>query len=189
MDPRLRMKVEIETLHELVDELDYYRLLRLSHDCPQDEIGAAFRRESRRLHPDRLAALQDTELKDKANYIFTAVNEAFRTLKDPGVRLQYDQELASGTMRISNSALKKADQTRKADDPSQAATNERSEKFWKLALRAWSEKNYLSCIQNIKFALQFEPDNDTFKEWLEKAQEADKNSTKKKQNPYKLRIV
>jgi len=189
MNPRLRTTVEINTLHELVDELDYYRLLRLKQDCPQEDIGTAFRRESRRLHPDRLAALQDAELKEKANYIFTAVNEAFRTLKDPAVRLQYDQELANGGLRISNTALKKADQTRNADDPAQAATNERSEKFWKLALRAWGEKKYNSCIQNIKFALQFEPDNDTFKEWLAKAQEADKNDTKKKKNPYKLRIV
>lgn len=189
MDPRLRVKVEIETLHELVDELNYYRLLRLEEDCSQVDIGAAFRQESRRLHPDRLAALQDTALKEKANYIFTAINEAFRTLKDPAVRLQYDQEMASGNIRISNTALKKADQIRNADDPAQAATNERSEKFWKLALRAWGDKDYLSCIQNIKFALQFEPDNDTFKEWLAKAQEADRNNTKKKKNPYKLRIV
>ncbi|MFT4977177.1 MAG: curved DNA-binding protein CbpA [Myxococcota bacterium] len=189
MDPRLRVKVEIETLHELVDELDYYRLLQLDPSCPQDEIGAAFRRESRRLHPDRLAALQDSALKEKANYIFTAVNEAFRTLKDPAVRLQYDQEVANGGLRISNTALKKADQSRNADDPEQAATNERSEKFWKLAMRSWRDKDYLSCIQNIKFALQFEPDNEVFKEWLEKAQEEDKNTAKKKKNPYKLRIV
>lgn len=189
MDPRLRTTVELETLHELVDELDYYRLLRLAPGCAQEDIGAAFRRESRRLHPDRLAALKDGALKDKANYIYTAVNEAFRTLKDPVVRLQYDQELAAGNIRISNTALKKADQVRNSEDPAQAATNERSEKFWKLALRAWGEKKYLSCIQNIKFALQFEPDNEVFKEWLAKAQEADKNDTSKKKNPYKLRIV
>lgn len=189
MDPRLRTRVELETLHELVDELDYYRLLRLAPDCPQDEIGVAFRRESRRLHPDRLAALKDSDLKDKANYIYRAVNEAFRTLKDPVVRLQYDQELALGNIRISNTALKKAEQVRSSEDPLQAATNERSETFWKLALRAWAEKKYLSCIQNIKFALQFEPDNEIFKEWLVKAQNANKNDTNKESNPYKLRIV
>ena len=33
-----------------------------------------------------------------------------------------------------------------------------------------------SAILNIKFAIQFEPDNDVFKEWLEKAVNADSKS-------------
>jgi len=173
------MRVELEALHELVDELDYYRLLKLDSRCSQDEIGPAFRRESRRLHPDRMASFSDPEIKNQANYIFTAINEAFRTLKEPSTRLQYDQELTSGNIRISDSALKKAGQSHQGNDPEHAATNPKAEKFWKLALRAWKDKSYQSCIQNIKFAIQFEPDNDTFKEWLEKAQEADHKQVKK----------
>ena len=69
MDPRLRMRIEIETLHELVDELNYYRLLQLDCDCAQDEIGPAFRRESRRLHPDRMATFKDATFREKGNYI------------------------------------------------------------------------------------------------------------------------
>ena len=74
-------------------------------------------------------------------------------------------------------------------DIEQAATKPSSEKYWKLALRAYREKNYISCMTNIKFALQFEPDNEVFKEWMEKAKEADKNAVKKEKNPYKLRIM
>lgn len=188
MDPRLRMQVEVEALHELVDELDYYRLLKLERSCSQDDIGPAFRRESRRLHPDRMASLGDEGLKEKANYIFTAVNEAFRTLKDPAVRLQYDQGLSGGSIRISDSNLKKAEQSRNTEDPEHAATNAHSEKFWKLALRDWRDKNYRGCVQNIKFALQFEPGNDTFKEWLQKAEDADRKDNRKEKNPYKLRL-
>jgi curved DNA-binding protein CbpA len=190
MDPRLRTRVEIETLYGLVDELNYYRLLQLDEQCAQEDIGTAFRRESRRLHPDRTASLGDSKLKEQANYIFTAINEAFRTLKDPGSRLQYDQELANGSIRSADTSLRSADQAGGAsDDPEQAATNPNSEKFWKLALRAYRDKNYSSCMTNIKFALQFEPDNAVFKEWMEKAQEADSNEVKKEKNPYKLRIL
>ena len=189
MDPRLRTRVEIETLYELVDELSYYKLLKLDDQCPQEEIGTAYRRESRRLHPDRTASLGDSALKEKANYIFTAINEAFRTLKDPAVRLKYDQDLAGGSLRTADTALRSADQGGAADDPEQAASNPNSEKFWKLALRAWRDKNYTSCITNIKFALQFEPNNEVFKEWMEKAQEADKKAVKKEKNPYKLRLM
>ena len=189
MDPRLRTRVEIETLHGLVDELNYYRLLKLDEQCPQEEIGIAYRRESRRLHPDRTASLGDSGLKEKANYIFTAINEAFRMLKDPAVRLHYDQELAAGNIRSSDTALKLKDTGGGSDDPSQAATNPNSEKFWKLALRSWRDKKYTSCMTNIKFALQFEPDNEVFKEWMEKAKEADNKAIKKQKNPYKLRIM
>ena len=136
-----------------------------------------------------MAALGDAGLKDKANYVFTAINEAFRTLKDPDSRLRYDQELAAGNIRAADTSLNKAEQARSNDDPENAATNGNSEKFWKLALRDWRDKNYRGCVQNIKFAIQFEPDNEVFKEWLAKAEEADRNDTKKEKNPYKLRLV
>jgi curved DNA-binding protein CbpA len=189
MDPRLRTRVEIETLYGLVDELNYYRLLKLDDQCPQEDIGTAYRRESRRLHPDRTASLGDSQLKEQANYIFTAINEAFRTLKDPSSRMQYDQELAGGNIRSSDTSLRSGESAGASDDPEQAATKPSSEKFWKLALRAYREKNFTSCMTNIKFALQFEPDNEVFKEWMEKAKEADKKAVKKQKNPYKLRIM
>ena len=44
-------------------------------------------------------------------------------------------------------------------------------------------------MTNIKFALQFEPDNEVFKEWMEKAKDADNKAIKKEKNPYKLRIL
>jgi len=189
MDPRLRTRVEIQTLYGLVDELNYYRLLKLDEQCAQEDIGTAYRRESRRLHPDRTASLGDAKLKDQANYIFTAINEAFRTLKEPSARLQYDQELASGNIRSADTALRSGDQASGSDDPEQAATHSSAEKFWKLALRAYREKNFTSCMTNIKFALQFEPDNEVFKEWMEKAKDADNKAIKKEKNPYKLRIL
>lgn len=185
MDARLRMRVTIETLYELVDELDYYRLLKIERGCPQSEITAAFRRESRRLHPDRLAALDDPAVQEKGNNIFTAINEAFRTLRDPDKRLQYDQGLAQGELRITDSSLKQAaEQTRQAVDPEQAASHPQAEKFWRMALRNWKDQNYSGCVTNIRFALQFEPKNDVFREWLGKA-EAEAFRAKQ-ENPYKV---
>jgi len=189
MDPRLRVRVEIETLYGLVDELNYYRLLKLDGECAQQDIGVAYRRESRRLHPDRTASLSDAKLKEKANYIFTAINEAFRMLKDPSSRLNYDQELASGHIRSSDTALRRGGDAGPSDDPEHAANNPNSEKFWRLALRAYREKNFVSCMTNIKFAMQFEPDNEIFKEWMEKAEDADNKAVKKEKNPYKLRLM
>ena len=41
----------------------------------------------------------------------------------------------------------------------------------------------------IQFALSFEPNNDTFKEWLDKAKSAREESGDEKQNAYKIRLV
>ena len=63
-----------------------------------------------------------------------------------------------------------------------------SKKYWTLALSDYESGRYESAILNIKFAIQFEPDNDIFKEWLEKAKKAEEAAPKKEKNPYKLRI-
>ncbi len=93
MDPMIKTRVELETLHELIDELDYYKILLLDRDAPQAEVDPAFRTVSRKLHPDRLARLNDEELKAKANDIFRLANEAYRNLKDPDIRSRYDMGL------------------------------------------------------------------------------------------------
>lgn len=190
MDPRLRMSVEIETLHELLPDLNYYRLLKLEPGCTQDAVGTAFRAESRRLHPDRMAAVGGAEVRQKANDVFRIVNEAYRVLKDPESRLRYDGLMAAGILRMTDDAQALAQADKHSNDPEHAARDPKAEKYWKLALRDWTDKKYRSCVMNIKFAMNFEPDNETFKEYLAKAEEAENDAAKKRGlNPYKLRIV
>ena len=86
MSLELRKTVRINTLYEIVDDLDYYQLLKQNPDCKQSSIAPAFQAQSKAHHPDNAPS----ELKDKANYIFTAINEAFRILKEPQTRLEYD---------------------------------------------------------------------------------------------------
>jgi curved DNA-binding protein CbpA len=189
-DPRTRMRVEIDALHELLPELDYYRILGADRSCVQDDIGVGFRKESRRLHPDRFNSLGDPGVASRANDIYRLVNEAYRCLKDPEQRVRYDQLLEGGALRMTDDAEKQAAADKKANDPEAAATHPKAERYWKMALRDIKDKNYKAGVMNIKFALTFEPDNETFKEVL-KAAEADlvESEKKKEKNPYKLRIM
>ncbi|NOY26276.1 MAG: DnaJ domain-containing protein [Oligoflexia bacterium] len=190
MDKTLAVRVEIETLHGLLPELDYYKILRLDSDSSQDAIGPAFRSESRRMHPDRYSALGDQSLLSMVNDISRLVREAYSTLNDPEKRAVYDDELVNGVARMSNDALARADQQRAAThDPAEAATNEKAGKYWKMALKDIEEKNFKGAVMNIQFALTFEPDNDTFKEYLKQAKSDAEEHKKKNFNPYKLRIV
>lgn len=189
MDARLRTTIEVEALHELLPELDYYRLLRLERDCSADEVARSWRRESRRFHPDRMAALRDPAVQKMANDVFRAMSEAHRVLSDPDARRRYDEELRAGAHRVSEQALEQARKDRgAAADPEYAATDPKAEKYWKMALRDCKDGNWRGAVMNIQFALNYEPDNATFKEWLEKAK-AEAEEQKKKDNPYKLRIM
>lgn len=190
MDRTLAARVEIETLHELLPELDYYGVLRLDRDAPQDDIGPAFRAESRRMHPDRYSALGDPELQEKVNDIYRLIREAYNALQDPVKRSAYDDELAQGNNRMTAEGAARAERQRAAaNDPAEAATDERAAKYWKMGLKDFHEKNYKGAVMNIQFALTYEPDNEVFKEYLGKAKEAAEAKAKENFNPYKLRIL
>jgi len=190
MDPTLKSRVEIETLHEILPELDYYRLLRVEPMAAQAEIEPAFRRESRRLHPDRYSRIGDSALMDQVNDIYRVVNEAYRTLKDPDTRARYDQDLSRGNKRMTAQGRTAAAQdAAAATSLEHAARTPKGEKYWKMALKCWEDKDWKGCVIQINFALTFEPDNATFKEWLEKAKSAHTEHPKEKENLYKLRIV
>lgn len=188
MDSRLRLRFEVEAIAELLPELNHYHLLGLKPQCPQDDVDAAFRAESRRLHPDRTAAGATPEQKAMANAVFKAVNEAYRVLRDPDARLAYDQTLNSGQQAAEEEARRVAESAR---DPSKAARTPKAEKYWKMALQCWEAKDYTGCKMQIQFALTFEPENEVFKEWMAKAQaglDAKKKDTGGAGNSYRIRI-
>lgn len=187
-DKRLAKQIEVETVYELLDELDYYQLLLLSPEAPQGEVEGAFRTQSRSMHPDKVRG--DANTARKVTKIFRLINESYRVLKDPETRASYDAELALGNNRLSDAGRADAKAASDASqDPALAARTEKGGKFWRLALQAWRDENYQGCVMNIQFALNFEKDNEVMKDWLEKAQKAAKaQASKKEKNPYKLRF-
>ena len=63
---------------------DYYDILGLKKDAPQDEIKRVYRKLARKYHPD-VSKEKDAETK------FKEVGEAYEVLKDPEKREAYDQ--------------------------------------------------------------------------------------------------
>ncbi len=183
MDPQLRQKIEIETTHELLGELNHYQLLGLSPDVEQGKIDPAYRVEARRLHPDRFATINDAGLKRKVNQIYKAVTDAWKVLKDPDQRTLYD------AAQRGDQAREEAEANQAKEDPIHAARTEKGGKYWKMALQNWQHEDFAGAAMQIKFAMTFEPDNAVFREWLEKAQVAADEAAKDTHNPYKLRIV
>lgn len=190
MDAAARTRIELETLHELLPDLDYYKVLQLDPSCEQDEIGDRYRQESRRLHPDRVRTIGDEALQEKATEIYQLISEAYKVLKDPEERTQYDSILETGVLRMTEDGKAAAAADKRSNEPENAASHPKAEKYWKMALRDMKSKSWKSAVMNIKFALTFEPDNEVFKEHLVEAEAAFKEAdAKKEKNPYKLRIM
>lgn len=191
MDPRLRSRIEIETLHELLPELSYYQLLGVKPDCPQADIDTGFRQESRRLHPDRNAAGATPEFRVKANEVFKSVNDAYRVLRDPDARARHDADRRAGATRMTDEARKAADADAAAkNDPAKAARTPKGEKYWKMALQCWNDEDFNGCVMQINFALSYESDNEVIKEWLVKAKAANEEKKRGKGSGqgYKIRL-
>ncbi|KAF8587259.1 DnaJ-domain-containing protein [Ramaria rubella] len=73
---------------------NYYELLSIPPSANQDEIRQAYKRESLRTHPDRLANATQEE-KQRATETFQAVADAYYVLSDPTRRKEYDTLYAS----------------------------------------------------------------------------------------------
>ncbi len=190
MDPAARLRIEIETLHELLPDLDYYKVLQLDPSAEPDQIGERFREESRRLHPDRMRTIGDADLKEQANAIYQLVGEAYKVLQDPEERARYDALLEQGVLRMTDDAKAGAQADKRSNDPEHAASHPKAEKYWKMALRDMKDESWKSAVMNIKFALTFEPKNEVFQEHLKEAEAAFKEAdAKREKNPYKLRIM
>jgi len=65
-------------------EKDYYEVLGVKPDAPQEEIVRAFRRLARKHHPDL------NQGDPAAEERFKDINEAFQVLNDPDRRSKYD---------------------------------------------------------------------------------------------------
>lgn len=74
----------------MADKRDYYEVLGLSKGASDDEIKKAYRKLSKKYHPD---INQEADAEDK----FKEISEAYEVLSDPQKRAAYDQYGHAGT--------------------------------------------------------------------------------------------
>src|ERR1700753_429433 len=86
-------EIEAQALAQVLDELDYFQILKVSQNASPGELKAAYYRESRAYHPDRFLRLENIELRDAIGKIYKRINEAYVCLRDDSKRTKYLAEV------------------------------------------------------------------------------------------------
>ncbi len=84
---------KVEDLYTRYQHLDYYSILGIGKSASQDQIRKAYYLIAKEFHPDRHFQSGSETLKNKLNTIFAYSTEAYKTLSDPKMKEQYDQNL------------------------------------------------------------------------------------------------
>jgi DnaJ-class molecular chaperone len=162
--------IEVETLATVLDQLDYYGVLKLEPGAGASEVKAAYYRESRTFHPDRYAAVESAEVREMIGRIYRRINEAYTVLRDDKKRVRYQADV-SGPERprklrfteVEESAVQ-ADQKRKQEEQFGQTPNGR--KFYAAALLEINAQRWEAAERALKGALMYEAGNARFKEQL-----------------------
>jgi hypothetical protein len=86
---------QIQPLEDMLlrfEAASLYEILSVPTEASQDEIQAAYHKLARQFHPDRFQSKEfSADTRGKAEQVFTCINQAYITLKDPASRAVYDE--------------------------------------------------------------------------------------------------
>lgn len=74
-------------IYSFLMSINYYSIMGVPHDCPQEAIPQAFRNRAKQIHPDKCKNGDDANQNKEATILLL---EAYRVLSNPALRKEYD---------------------------------------------------------------------------------------------------
>lgn len=170
MDPTFA--IEVETVASILDQLDYFQILKVAPDASEREIKTAYYREARIFHPDRSFHLGDPALSERLLAIHKRVTEAYTVLRDEASRKAYHARI-TGPDRERHLRWRVEEAPARAE---QVGTTDKGRGLYGAALADLEAGNLDAAERNLKMALIFEPANDRYRRKLEEVEAARKAS-------------
>lgn len=158
----------VMALGETLDTMSYYQLLDVEITATREVIEQAYYRRARNIHPDRHAYETDPGRTHTLVRLYARFGEAFRVLRDPGLRAAYEPELASGRARLSKDAEQASRLKTMAPDP----RTPHAAKLLETARTLLAAGNTAGCRAQLQLAAQFEPDSPAIKRTIEACSKA-----------------
>jgi DnaJ-class molecular chaperone len=164
-------EIEAQALAQVLDELDYFQILKIGQDAAPSEIKSAYYRESRAYHPDRFFQLESADLKETIGRIYKRINEAYVCLRDDAKRSKYVADVTGPERHKKLRFVEASEQELKKDKEQEIGTTPQGRKFFMQGLQDMAAQRFAAAERNFKMALTYEPGNANYKA---KAQEAGK---------------
>ena len=168
-------EIEAQALAQIVDELDYFQILKIGQQASPPEIKAAYYRESRAYHPDRFSTLPPGDLKENIGRIYKRINEAYVCLRDDSKRSKYLADVNGPERQSKLRFIEASEQELKKEKEQEVGTTPQGRKFFMAGLADMAAQRFASAERNFKMALTYEPNNPNFKAKRDEAGKLIKN--------------
>lgn len=161
----MKSQAELKTISTIIDNLNYYQVLKVSPVASIEEIREAFHREALDFHPDQYAKPELKKEAALAKKIYSKIIQAYQALTQPSGRTSYDKKMLRKKLleeptdeKVDENEITgiQSNETKKANFPGR--------KFYELAQKALLAKNMNAAKMNIQIALGAEPTNRQYKE-------------------------
>jgi DnaJ-class molecular chaperone len=165
-------EIEAQAIAQILDELDYFQVLKVEQSVGPGEIKAAYYRESRAYHPDKFYTLANGELKEAIGRIYRRITEAYVTLRDDEKRKKYLADV-TGPERAQKLRYNEASEAEHKEEKQQEiGKTPNGRRYYALGMTDFNASKFPSAERNFKMALAYEPANENFKQALKQAQDA-----------------
>jgi curved DNA-binding protein CbpA len=159
---------EVIALAALIDEMNYYQVLRIDPRASLGQIREAYHAQSRLYHPDRYFSFPDGPFKQSIYKISKRVTEAYITLRDVQKRQFYDQQLQqSGSKQLRYT--EQSEEAQKKAKVEETGKTEKGRQLYRQGMAEMKRKNFIAAERTFKMAMAYEPDNELFKKLCEEA--------------------
>lgn len=157
-----RKKIEINSIARLLDELDYFQILKIPQNASNEVLKSAYFRESRNYHPDKYYN-ESPDVMSKVTAIFKRITEAYKILSDTETRAMYTDGINGSNRAKSLRYVHGVLGGPPKDDEGQTPMGK---KYYQMGKMAFNNMDYKGAKINLMLALKMEQNNETFKKML-----------------------
>jgi curved DNA-binding protein CbpA len=136
-----------------------YEILSVPPEATPDDIQAAYHQMAKRFHPDRFQSKDFSEqTRGKAEQVFTYINKAYLTLKDPVFRADYDEK------RLTKES--KVEAELKARGAGQSDDDKTAEAIYREGRTLLTKGDFEKAVEHLKACVWLRPEKAKYNHYL-----------------------
>src|SRR5260370_20312462 len=152
-------EIEEQALAQILDELDYFQVLKIGQAASPNELKAAYYRESRAYHPDRVSTLPAREMKEHIGKIYKRINEAYVCLRDDTKRTKYLADILGAERQKKLRVIEASEQEMKKEKEQEVGATPQGRKFFMAGAGGMGPQGFSPRARGCQMALRPRPSN------------------------------